>query len=65
MSSSGAGTAAWRKSLGQVGVWVGAGAVEQDPGGFANAVTDDPNSVLSKRIKGLTLPAGGDMLRGR
>ena len=38
MSGSGAGAAGWRESLGQVGVWVGAGAVEQDPGGFAARV---------------------------
>jgi probable F420-dependent oxidoreductase len=38
MSSSGAGTAPWRQSLGRVGVWVGAGAVGQDPGGFAARV---------------------------
>ena len=38
MSSSGAGTAPWRQSLGRVGGWVGAGAVGQDPGGFAARV---------------------------
>ena len=35
MSSAGTATAGWRESLGRVGVWVGPGALERDPGGFA------------------------------
>ena len=38
MSSPGASAAGWRESLGRVGVWVGPGALEQDPGGFAARV---------------------------
>ncbi len=35
MSSPGAGADGWRQCIGRVGVWVGPGALEQDPGGFA------------------------------
>ena len=38
MSSPGASAAGWRESLGRVGVWVGPGALERDPGGFAARV---------------------------
>jgi len=34
MSSPGAGADGWRQCIGRVGVWVGPGALEQDPGGF-------------------------------
>ena len=38
MSSPGTSPAGWRASLGRVGVWVGPGALEPDPGAFAARV---------------------------